>query len=98
MDETTTTAAPSQVPSMLHPEKASATPSLKSKASVDLDTEIEAKEKQTPLEEAEALERPAEEPEAEHASGLKLATLMVALCLAVFLVALDNTIIATAIC
>lgn len=97
MDETTTTAAPSQEPSVLHPEKASATPSLRSKASVNIDKEIEAKEKATPLNEAEALERPVEEPEAEYASGLKLVTIMVALCLAVFLVALDNTIIATAI-
>jgi len=98
MDETTTTAAPSQVPSVLHSEKASANPSLKSKASMDMNKEIEAKELQTtPVKEAEALERPVEEPETEYASGLKLATIMVALCLAVFLVALDNTIIATAI-
>ena len=93
---------------MLHSEKASATPSLKSKASIDMSertteakeiqSTTEAKEIQsTPVKEAEALERPAEEPEAEYPRGLKLATVIVALCLAVFLVALDNTIIATAI-
>ncbi|MCJ1243902.1 MFS sugar transporter [Trapelia coarctata] len=95
MDET---APPSQVPSVLPSEKASATPSLKSKASVDMNKETEAKEIQmTPMKEAEALEKPVEKPEAEYVSGLKLITVMVALCLAVFLVALDNTIIATAI-
>ena len=46
------------------------------------------------LEEAEALENFSEEPE--YPSGAKLAVISLALCLSVFLVALDNTIIAVA--
>ncbi|MCJ1262827.1 MFS sugar transporter [Lobaria immixta] len=49
----------------------------------------------TPVEEAKALEHFAEEPE--YPSGIKLAIITTALCVSVFCMALDNTIIATAI-
>lgn len=49
----------------------------------------------TPLEEAAALDKLDEE--AEYPTGLKFAIIMVSLCLSVFLMALDNTIIAVAI-
>ncbi|KAI9731054.1 MAG: MFS sugar transporter [Cirrosporium novae-zelandiae] len=49
----------------------------------------------TALEEAKALDNLEEEPE--YPTGVKLAIVTLALCLAVFLMALDNTIIATAI-
>ncbi|MCJ1299880.1 MFS sugar transporter [Hypocenomyce scalaris] len=49
----------------------------------------------TPLEEAEALDKLSDE--IEYPTGSKLAVITLALCLSVFLVALDNTIIATAI-
>ncbi|KAL8954074.1 MAG: hypothetical protein Q9222_000131 [Ikaeria aurantiellina] len=49
----------------------------------------------TPVQEAEALDKVSEEPE--YPSGAKLTIITVALCLSVFLMALDNTIIATAI-
>ncbi|MCJ1477933.1 MFS sugar transporter [Lambiella insularis] len=49
----------------------------------------------SPVEEAKALDKVTEEPQ--YPQGLKLAVIMIALCLAVFLIALDNTIIATAI-
>ncbi|KAL9076715.1 MAG: hypothetical protein Q9161_000700 [Pseudevernia consocians] len=49
----------------------------------------------TPLEEAEALEKLSDEPE--YPSGAKLGIIIASLALSVFLMALDNTIIATAI-
>ncbi|KAL8694157.1 MAG: hypothetical protein Q9218_001154 [Villophora microphyllina] len=49
----------------------------------------------TPVEEAEALEKLSEEPE--YPSGAKLAIITLSLCLSVLCMALDNTIIATAI-
>ena len=49
----------------------------------------------TPLEEAEALDKLSEEPE--YPSGAKLAIIIASLCLSIFCMALDNTIIATAI-
>ncbi|CAD6587601.1 MAG: hypothetical protein ASARMPREDX12_002946 [Alectoria sarmentosa] len=49
----------------------------------------------TPLDEAEALDKLSDEPE--YPSGAKLAIIVVSLGLSVFLMALDNTIIATAI-
>ncbi|KAL9580252.1 MAG: hypothetical protein Q9212_004606 [Teloschistes hypoglaucus] len=49
----------------------------------------------TPVEEAAALDKLPEEPE--YPSGAKLAIITLALCLSVLLMALDNTIIATAI-
>ncbi|KAM0802567.1 major facilitator superfamily domain-containing protein [Usnea florida] len=49
----------------------------------------------TPLEEAKALDKPSDEPE--YPSGAKLGIIVASLCLSVFLMALDNTIIATAI-
>jgi hypothetical protein len=45
----------------------------------------------------EKVEQPAAEDTSQYLSGLKLVTLIIALCLAVFIVALDQTIIATAI-
>ncbi|KAL9623094.1 MAG: hypothetical protein Q9160_002608 [Pyrenula sp. 1 TL-2023] len=50
----------------------------------------------TALEEAKELDRP-QDDDIEYPTGLKLAIITIALCLSVFLVALDNTIIATAI-
>ncbi|MCJ1276755.1 MFS sugar transporter [Puttea exsequens] len=49
----------------------------------------------TPFEEAEALEKLDDEPE--YPTGAKLGIIVASLCLSVFLMALDNTIIATAI-
>ena len=49
----------------------------------------------TPLEEAAALEKLSDEPD--YPSGAKLGIIVASLCLSVFLMALDNTIIATAI-
>ena len=49
----------------------------------------------TPIEEAEALEKLSEEPD--YPQGAKLGIIIASLCLSVFLMALDNTIIATAI-
>ena len=49
----------------------------------------------TPIEEAEALDKLSDEPE--YPSGAKLGIIVASLCLSVFLMALDNTIIATAI-
>ena len=49
----------------------------------------------TPIHEAEALEKLSDEPE--YPAGAKLAIIVASLCLSVFLMALDNTIIATAI-
>ena len=50
---------------------------------------------ETPLEEAEALDKLSEEPE--YPGGAKLGIIVASLCLSVFCMALDNTIIATAI-
>ncbi|MCJ1405002.1 hypothetical protein MMC11_008228 [Xylographa trunciseda] len=106
-----TTAVPSEAPSEMMSEKLSRHPSVNSNPSstenketeitIDAEKETQApsiggKEIEiTPLEEAEALDKPTDE--IDYPSGLKLTTVVVALCLAVFLVALDNTIIATAI-
>ncbi len=49
----------------------------------------------TPIQEAEALDKITEEPE--YPAGAKLAIITISLCLSVLLMALDNTIIATAI-
>jgi len=49
----------------------------------------------TPIQEAEALDKLSGEPE--YPTGAKLAVIVASLCLSVFLMALDNTIIATAI-
>ena len=53
------------------------------------------KVEETPLEEAEALDKLSEEPE--YPGGAKLGIIVASLCLSVFCMALDNTIIATAI-
>ncbi|KAL9126067.1 MAG: hypothetical protein Q9217_004825 [Psora testacea] len=50
---------------------------------------------ETPIQEAEALDKLSEE--VEYPTGAKLAIIIASLCLSVFLMALDNTIIATAI-
>ena len=94
MDPTpASTAVPSKVPSMDLSEKVDAEPaltpgdaSIKSSTSVKSKKEVEL----TPIQEAEALEKPVEpQPdEADLPRGLKLATVITALCLAVFLVAL----------
>ena len=57
----------------------------------------ESHEMDTMNKEVESLEIPPRPPQQEHPSGFKLAIIMVGLCLAVFLVALDKTIIATCI-
>lgn len=71
----------------------SRTPSTKSKASQRLGERdvIES----TPMKEMEALDKLSEEPE--YPTGAKLGIIIASLCLSVFLMALDNTIIATAI-
>jgi EmrB/QacA subfamily drug resistance transporter len=61
-----------------------------------VETQHNKKVETTGLEEAEALDNMSVMSHV-HPTGLKLATIMIGLCLAVFLVALDNTIIATAI-
>lgn len=95
MEETASTAVPSQIPSEVHLEKESGTPSLKSNASRDVSTGEKREIETTAEKEMKADDKLTDE--LEYPSGLKLLTLIVALCLAVFLVALDNTIIATAI-
>lgn len=71
----------------------SRTPSPTSKASQHLGENdvIES----TPIKEMEALDKLSEEPE--YPTGAKLGIIIASLCLSVFLMALDNTIIATAI-
>ncbi|KAA6416126.1 MAG: MFS general substrate transporter [Lasallia pustulata] len=95
----TTTVVPSLNTSHHNLEKESAGGSFKS-PSLDgpLSTHPGSGEKNvqtTPVEEAEALDKLSDE--GEYPSGSKLAIITLALCLSVFLVALDNTIIATAI-
>ena len=99
MEETASTAAPSQIPSEVNlekdPEKESRTPSIKSNISRDIDVGQKKETETTAYDEMKADDKLSDE--VQYPGGLKLATLIVALCLAVFLVALDNTIIATAI-
>ncbi|MCJ1387089.1 MFS sugar transporter [Xylographa soralifera] len=106
-----TTAVPSNTPSEMMSKKFSRHASINSNISSAGDKEMEAtsdreEEIQVPttgekeievatIEEAEALDKLTDE--IEYPGGLKLIIVVVALCLAVFLVALDNTIIATAI-
>ncbi|KAL2046031.1 hypothetical protein N7G274_001478 [Stereocaulon virgatum] len=92
----TTAPAPSEATSATQLEKQlqfSRTPSTMSKSLVG-DGEKDAVEK-TPIEEAAALEKLSEEPE--YPTGATLSIIIASLCLSVFLMALDNTIIATAI-
>ena len=94
MDPTpASTAVPSKVSSMDLSEKGDAEPaltpanaSIRSTPSVKSKKEVEL----TPVQEAAALEKPVElqEDQVDHPKGLKLATVITALCLAVFLVAL----------
>ena len=95
MEETASTAVPSQQPSELHSEKESRTPSIKSNISQEISGADKQEIETTAEKEMKADDKLSEEPD--YPGGIKLATLIVALCLAVFLVALDNTIIATAI-
>ena len=95
MDETASTAVPSQIPSEVHLEKESRTPSVKSNVSHDISVGHKTEIETTAEKEMKADDKLSDE--VEYPGGLKLAIIMVALCLAVFLVALDNTIIATAI-
>jgi hypothetical protein len=98
------TVVPSQVPSERHSikdvelnqEKPSTTPSLDSAPSMQGENVVEKQEIQTTaLEEVKELDKPTDE--AQYPGGFKLITVVIALCFAVFLVALDNTIVATAI-
>ncbi|KAK3116566.1 MFS sugar transporter [Teratosphaeriaceae sp. CCFEE 6253] len=93
-----TTPAPSTAPSVLDPEKA--TPS----AAVDVNaTEVRSpsRDDETALEKKiDALgqeEEQREDDDIEYPNGLKLTLITIALCLSVFCMALDNTIISTAI-
>lgn len=63
--------------------------------SQNFDAQAEKVVETTPIQEAEALDKVTEEPQ--YPSGAKLAIITISLCLSVLLMALDNTIIATAI-
>ena len=77
------------------PEKA-VIPSDSSSTSSKIEHEKKTKTiEETPLEEAEALDKVTEEENYPH--GAKLAIITASLCLSIFLMAIDNTIIATAI-
>jgi EmrB/QacA subfamily drug resistance transporter len=87
---------PSDASSTSSPDKA--TPPPYQDGAAEPGTALKAQEKAT----EDVVEKPTEEEhdgndEAVYPTGLKLAVIMIALCLSVFLVALDNTIIATAI-
>ncbi|KAI4128159.1 MAG: hypothetical protein LQ338_002861 [Usnochroma carphineum] len=73
---------------------ASDTPPMRTEPPNDNETQTE-KVEMSPVQEAEALEKPSDE--AEYPTGAKLAIITISLCLSVLLMALDNTIIATAI-
>ncbi|KAL9014533.1 MAG: hypothetical protein Q9173_000834 [Seirophora scorigena] len=87
----------SSVSNFEKPEQRSstATPSLRHAAANSTDDQAEKVIETTAVAEAAALDRLSEEPE--YPSGAKLAIITIALCLSVLLMALDNTIIATAI-
>ncbi|KAL8942384.1 MAG: hypothetical protein Q9216_001704 [Gyalolechia sp. 2 TL-2023] len=72
-----------------------ATQTLQHSASKNDETRPEDIIETTPIQEAEALEKMSDEPE--YPSGPKLAIITISLCVSVLLMALDNTIIATAI-
>ncbi|MCJ1366565.1 hypothetical protein MMC16_005694 [Acarospora aff. strigata] len=88
-----TTAVSSPDPSVSNLEK----DSLATRVYPDASTNYGEKRvvEETPVEEAAALDKLSEEPE--YPTGAKLFVISVALCLSVFLMALDNTILATAI-
>jgi len=71
----------------------SRTPSTKSRASQGLGEKDVVES--TPVKEMEALDKLSDEPD--YPTGAKLGIIIASLCLSVFLMALDNTIIATAI-
>lgn len=72
-------------------------PSSQSTSNIEIDKEQGEKQgiETTPIQEAEALDKLSDEPE--YPTGAKLGIIVASLCLSVFLMALDNTIIATAI-
>ena len=72
----------------------SQTPSSKSRASHIPNNQEEKVIEKTAVEEAAALDKPDDE-EADYPSGVKLGIIVASLCVSVFLMALDNTIIAT---
>ncbi len=98
IDESATTPAPrlsSEATSATQTEKETQVSRTSSDSKpIQEDGEISALEK-TPIEEAEALDKLSDEPE--YPQGAKLGIIIASLCLSVFLMALDNTIIATAI-
>ena len=73
----------------------SATPSLHNSTPSNDEAPAEKCIETTPVKEAEAMDKLSDEPE--YPSGAKLAIITISLCLSVLLMALDNTIIATAI-
>lgn len=87
----------SSVSNFEKPEQRSATstPSLRHAAPNSTEDQAEKVIETTAVAEAAVLDKLSEEPE--YPSGAKLAIITIALCLSVLLMALDNTIIATAI-
>ena len=89
---------PSSTPSGSEKENAdiiSRTSSSKSKASHTSKTQNEKVVETTPVEEAAAIDKLDDDDEANYPHGIKLGIIVASLCLSIFLMALDNTIIAT---
>ena len=86
------TAPPAEQTSIPGPLPSSQTSSI---SEIEKEKEIKDGIETTPIKEAEALDKLSDEPE--YPTGAKLGIIIASLCLSVFLMALDNTIIATAI-
>lgn len=89
------TVAPPSDSSISNIEKSEKKASLDNSVLQNDDAQAEKVVEATPIQEAEALDKITEEPE--YPAGAKLAIITISLCLSVLLMALDNTIIATAI-
>ena len=85
-------ASPAEQTSLPGPLSSSHTSSI---SEIEKEKEIKDGVETTPIKELEALDKLSEEPE--YPTGAKLGIIIASLCLSVFLMALDNTIIATAI-
>ncbi|KAL8836551.1 MAG: hypothetical protein Q9170_002871 [Blastenia crenularia] len=100
VNESTSTVTPPSDSSLPNHEKvqeraSSASPSLQDSTLANNEASVEKTIEATPIQEAEALDKVSEEPE--YPTGAKLTIITISLCLSVLLMALDNTIIATAI-
>jgi MFS transporter, DHA2 family, glioxin efflux transporter len=78
-------------------EKEKDIPQVAGEARSTSSSESRRKVETTGLDEAKALDKPDDEEDIVYPTGAKLASITFALCISVFLLALDNTIIVTAI-